>query len=83
MGVDVKNTLRFDGIRSNEATLDSLGSFYHSWQYNTTMDNLAETWAGYFSQATKYKLTYDVNRHYAKMVVEMETNHSNYDDVSF
>ena len=42
------------------------------WAYDTTMDKLAEEWAAKFEQGTKFKLIYEVNRHYSKMVIDME-----------
>ena len=35
-----------------------------SWAYDTTMDDLAEAWSEKFDQGTKFKLVYEVNRHY-------------------
>ena len=43
-----------------------------TWAYDTTMDALAEEWAAKFEQGTKFKLIYEVNRHYSKMVIDME-----------
>ena len=84
MGVDVeKTTLEYGEIECSKAALNSLGSFYHSWQYNTTMNNLAETWAKEFDHATKFMLFHSVSKHYKQMVKEMEVNHSNYIDDPF
>ena len=44
----------------------------NNWAYNSTMDQLAEELAKKFESTTKFKLIYEVNRHYTQMVTDME-----------
>ena len=69
-------------------TMEKLGTFFATalilpmaiwalvesklWEYDTTMDDLAEEWATNFDQGTKFKLIYEVNKHYSQMVIDME-----------
>ena len=43
MEVEVEKIISVVDYR--ETAINSLGTFYHSWQYSTTMDILAETLA--------------------------------------
>ena len=48
----------------------------NNWSYDATLDELAEDWAAKFDQGTKYKLTYEVNRTYTNMCVDMEVKNA-------
>ena len=62
-------------------TMEKLGTFFatafvlpmviwayvesETWAYDTTMDELAETWSAKFDKGTKFKLFYEIVRHYS------------------
>ena len=48
----------------------------NNWSYDATLDELAEDWTAKFDQGTKYKLTYEVNRTYSKMCMDMEVKNA-------
>ena len=54
----------------------------NSWAYDTTLDDLAEEWAANFNQRTKFKLIYEVNKHYSQMVIDMELKNEFAENVS-
>ena len=70
--VEVQKILEVAEIHCNETYMKSLGIFYHSWQYDTTMDKLAKVWVQEFDQKTKFQLYYEVLRHYEEAICAME-----------